>query len=563
MEKVKIGSIWEITGCFLTAIILVVLFFSGVSAHTHQSEVFEINDDWEVKRGEKTILNISLHEMSSVFNNVKWKDSFELCRTLDINSHDPLILRIYTRLSAITVKVDGEVIYSYGEDMVEDHKMVGSGYHFVLLPSNFYDKELRVILTASGDDAIKSAPEMIVTPADGAISVFSGNRIFGIFAGILLLVAGVFLMVLSVAAISMDKRFYPLALIGLFSVSAGIWCLATIKALQLFSGDITLNSVLEYLSMYFLPVPALFLSRHFRQSASPRARKFALFMTVLCGAFFLFAMFLQLSGIADVTEVVGIFHVILVPAVLTLLFAGGAKWRRMKPAEKMFQTGMILIIGMVVMEFVVYYFINMVYSLSNRLNNVVIPLAMMTLTVAMLLGFLLEIYDMRLKDTERERLKKLAFRDQMTDLMNRGMCEKRFSELKESGEEFCMLDMDLNGLKSVNDKHGHLMGDRYITLFSGIIIKSLGGDRNLYRVGGDEFLYIDTGVSREEMDKKIDFIRKLEKIIGREEGIPFSIDASFGVAWSDEVESNDPEEVYRLADKRMYEMKHSMKKERG
>ena len=82
-------------------------------------------------------------------------------------------------------------------------------------------------------------------------------------------------------------------------------------------------------------------------------------------------------------------------------------------------------------------------------------------------------------------------------------------------------------------------------------------------MGGDEFLYIDTGVSREEMDKKIDFIRKLEKIIGREEGIPFAIDASFGVAWSDEVESNDPEEVYRLADKRMYEMKHSMKKERG
>ena len=151
----------------------------------------------------------------------------------------------------------------------------------------------------------------------------------------------------------------------------------------------------------------------------------------------------------------------------------------------------------------------------------------------------------------------------MTDLMNRGMCERRFEELKESGEAFCMLDMDLNGLKMVNDKHGHLMGDRYITLFSGIIIKSLGGDRNIYRVGGDEFLYIDTGVTREDMDKKIDFIKKLEKIIGREENIPFAIDASFGVAWSSEVDSGDPEEVYRLADKRMYEMKKSMKKERA
>ncbi|MCR4589557.1 MAG: GGDEF domain-containing protein [Lachnospiraceae bacterium] len=563
MEKVKIGSIWEMIGCFLTALLLVFLFFGGISAHTHETEIYEIKEGWEVRKGEKTVLNIPLTNMGSIFNDVKWNDTFVLSHNLDIKSRDPLIMRIYTRLSAIQVLVDGKLIYSYGTENIAKHRMVGSGYHFILLPTSFYDKEMNIVLMASEDAAIKSAPEIIITPADGAVSTFSSDRMFGIFSGLFMFVAGIFIMILSITAVYMDRRFYPLAIIGLFSAAAGIWCLATIKALQLFSGDVTLNSIMEYLTMYLLPVPALFLSRHFRQSASPRIRKFTFFMTVISGIFFITAFFLQISGIAEVTKVVKYYHILLVPVVLTLLFAGGSKWRRMKAAEKMYQMGMILIVAMVVLEMSVYYLINLVYQLSNRINTVITPLAMMTLTVVMVIGFLLEIYDMRLKDTERKRLQKLAFRDQMTDLMNRGMCEKRFEELKESKEVFVMLDMDLNGLKIVNDKHGHLMGDKYITLFSGIIIKSLGGDRNLYRVGGDEFLYIDTGVTREDMEKKIDFIKKLEKIIGREENIPFAIDASFGVAWSDEVPSGDPEDVYRLADKRMYEMKRSMKKERA
>jgi len=562
MEKEKTGKIGKIISCFFIAVFLILFVFGGIETHSSGSEVFELPGGWTVQNGDKTILNVPLKEMSAVFKDVKRKECYILSHPLSINSHDPLILRVYSRLSAIRVLIDERQIYSYGLPEIEAHRMVGSGYHFILLPSSFYEKELKIELIPSEDNAITSAPEIVFTPADASISIYSRDRLFGIFTGLFLFTAGIFLMILSVMAVYMDRQFYPLAIIGLFSCTAGIWCLSTIKALQLFSGDVTLNSILEYLSMYLLPVPALFLSRHFRQSASPGARKFISFMTVLAAVFFLTAFTLQVTGIAEVTKLAGYFHYFLIAVILTLLFAGSSKWRRMKAAERMYQMGMILIVFMVILELSIYYVINIFYKLSIQINTLITPFAFMVLIVVMTIGFLLEIYDMRLKDTERERLQKLAFRDQMTELMNRGMCEKRFEELKDSDLSYYMLDMDLNGLKAVNDAHGHQMGDRYIMLFSGIIIKAFGGDRNIYRVGGDEFLYIDTDITEDELMKKIGFIRKLEKIIGREEGIPFDIDASFGVAWSKEVDTGDPEDVYRLADRRMYEMKRGMKKER-
>ena len=70
-------------------------------------------------------------------------------------------------------------------------------------------------------------------------------------------------------------------------------------------------------------------------------------------------------------------------------------------------------------------------------------------------------------------------------------------------------------------------------------------------------------MSEDELYRKAGLIKKLEKIIQRENGISFSIDASYGIAGSRESGFKDPEDVYRLADKRMYEMKKGQKKERN
>ena len=562
MDRGRKREIALTAGCFLAAFVLICFFFAGLMIHAGKSVEYDIPGGWEVRRGEKTYENVTMKEVSEILNGFEWNESVKMSHILNVQTYVPLTLRVYSRLSAIRVMVDNRQIYSYGYSKINSHSMVGSGYHFILLPSSYYGKKLTIEMTASEKNAINAPPEVCLTPAESAITSFSKERIFSIFSGILLVFVGVVLVLLFFPAVLLDSRFLPLGAVGIFSITSGIWCLATIKALQLFSGDITLNSILEYLCMYLMPIPVLFLSRHFRHSASPQAKRIITSATAAACGFFLTALILQISGVLEVSKVVYVYHILLFVIALILFFAGKSKWRRMKSSERMFQIGLDYMILVAAMEYVIYYWLDMLYSVSSRLTNIIIPVSILIYVVIIMLGFLMEIYNMRLKDNEKERLRKLAHRDQMTGLLNRGMCEERFRELRESGESFTMMNMDLNGLKQVNDNFGHLMGDKYILSFADIIGKALKGGDDVYRVGGDEFLYISTESNEDKLWNKVKFIRRLEKIVARDEKIPFAIDASFGIASSDEVESGDPEDVYILADKRMYQMKKNLKKER-
>ena len=549
-------------GCFLAAALLVCLFFTGLIIHSGKDTVYDLPGGWEVKRGEKTFENVTMDELTGLLYNFGWNESVRMAHPLNVQTHDPLTLRVYARLSAIRVLVDNKQIYSYGYSNINRHSMAGSGYHFILLPTSYYGKNLIIELTASEKNAITAAPEITITPAEAAVTSFAKERVFGIFSGILLLFVGIFLVILSLMAVFMDYRFYPLGAIGVFSITSGLWCLATIKALQLFSGDVTLNSILEYMCMFFMPIPVLFLCRYFRCSASPRAKKIIMFSVVVSGLFFLAALILQITNIADVSHTVTPFHILLILFAIVMFFVGCSKWRRMGMSEKIFQTGLIFMTSVAAMEYIIYYYLDLSYTLAAKLINIVIPVSILAYVVIILMAFLVQIYNMRLKDTEKERLQRLAQKDQMTGLLNRGKCEEKFKELRESGESFIMMNMDLNGLKQVNDNFGHLMGDQYILSFSEIIEKALRDEGKIYRVGGDEFLYIAIGGTEDDLWNKVKFIRKLEKIVARDEKIPFQIDASFGIASSYEVESGDPEDVFRLADQRMYQMKKNLKKER-
>ena len=134
-NKTKSKGIREIVSCFFVGVALVFLFFAGLYGHSEDTKMFELPDAWEVSMGDKTFKNISLVRMSDVFTNVKKGDVITLIHPLYVDSHDPLTLRVYSRLSSVRVMVDDRQIYSYGVYDVLHDRMVGSGYHFVLLPT--------------------------------------------------------------------------------------------------------------------------------------------------------------------------------------------------------------------------------------------------------------------------------------------------------------------------------------------------------------------------------------------------------------------------------------------
>ena len=167
----------------------------------------------------------------------------------------------------------------------------------------------------------------------------------------------------------------------------------------------------------------------------------------------------------------------------------------------------------------------------------------------------------KLEVTEKkaDELKYIADRDALTGLMNkRAYFEKEEDlnlQIKKGDARFAVCMIDLNDLKVTNDTYGHEKGDILISAVANII-KKVFALSSCYRIGGDEFVVI-----AENEDYKN--IKKLEKlfttVIEQTKEDEIQVTAAIGIAKFDNNIDNNVEDVFKRADKLMYENKKQMK----
>jgi diguanylate cyclase (GGDEF)-like protein len=91
---------------------------------------------------------------------------------------------------------------------------------------------------------------------------------------------------------------------------------------------------------------------------------------------------------------------------------------------------------------------------------------------------------------EREELRRAALTDQLTGLANRRALDHELERLCREGSQVCLLLLDLDGLKEVNDTIGYDQGDHLISSLALAIGESLRDGHVAARMGGDEFIVI-------------------------------------------------------------------------
>jgi len=88
-------------------------------------------------------------------------------------------------------------------------------------------------------------------------------------------------------------------------------------------------------------------------------------------------------------------------------------------------------------------------------------------------------------------LQSLAITDPLTGLCNRRgfttLADQLFKQARRSGHPFILFLADLDGLKQINDNHGHLEGDHAITAAAAILKDTFRASDVIARIGGDEF----------------------------------------------------------------------------
>lgn len=122
---------------------------------------------------------------------------------------------------------------------------------------------------------------------------------------------------------------------------------------------------------------------------------------------------------------------------------------------------------------------------------------------------------------------------------------------------FGLIFCDINNLKAVNDEHGHLEGDAYISCVAQILMKDFRGAEGIYRMGGDEFLTVYRGADEANIQREINQVNADCEALSA--GVPYRMSVATGYAVSGK-EYATLRDVLRVADYLMYKNKADMKR---
>jgi len=129
--------------------------------------------------------------------------------------------------------------------------------------------------------------------------------------------------------------------------------------------------------------------------------------------------------------------------------------------------------------------------------------------------------------------------------------DRELARCKRDKESLTLMVCDMNGFKKINDRFGHLEGNRVLRLFAQALKDSCREYDYVARMGGDEFVVIAPGLQADAAAKKVEQIRPLARQAGFDVCGEEIVSLSVGLAVSP-ADGNDAEQLLAQADRRMY-----------
>ncbi len=167
--------------------------------------------------------------------------------------------------------------------------------------------------------------------------------------------------------------------------------------------------------------------------------------------------------------------------------------------------------------------------------------------------------------SENERLEDLSLSDPLTGAPNRAAFEQRLRAdfaamargVSERGVAIAMFDLD--HFKSVNDVHGHLIGDAVLSAIADAGQLAVRTDELFVRLGGDEFAMVLRPASDEELNVATERLRRAmsEAAHSVAGGEVVTVSGGSAAVWSTRDQTEDAAALKRSADSELYKAKRA------
>jgi diguanylate cyclase (GGDEF)-like protein len=161
----------------------------------------------------------------------------------------------------------------------------------------------------------------------------------------------------------------------------------------------------------------------------------------------------------------------------------------------------------------------------------------------------------------QSELRRMATADPLTRLINRRgflpTAEHQLEVAKRSHQPLALMFLDLDGLKQVNDTLGHSSGDGMIAEAAFVMRDTFRASDLIARMGGDEFCVLFAAESEAAATAAIVRLQAGVDATNAQEGRPFTLAFSAGIAMFDPEEPRTLDQLMAVADQQMYAAKRA------
>jgi diguanylate cyclase (GGDEF)-like protein len=158
---------------------------------------------------------------------------------------------------------------------------------------------------------------------------------------------------------------------------------------------------------------------------------------------------------------------------------------------------------------------------------------------------------------QNERLRQLATRDPLTGCLNRRaffeVTDQHVEKAEHQGQPLSYIIVDVDHFKSINDNHGHAVGDKVLKMLATLLHSSVEGRGFVCRYGGEEFSVL---LPQTDIEQATQLAEAMRARIERTSIAHLRVTACFGLAEFDRTSPN-PRDTVNQADQALYAAKRS------
>ena len=407
-----------------------------------------IDEGWNVRYNDTEYENIRLSDLRELLGHGTFAgDVLILSKELDnLSDYGHPTITFETRFSAYRVLVNGHLLYEEYCDPEYQNRFVGCDNEYITMPALEGTSTAVIELHVTQDGAYSYYELVVLGDFQDVMHFMIYNNLFVFISSVFLIVFGLMFFAIALGFRSVMQDFDIQIYSSLLFITLGIWFLTQFKLLDVFIDTRGHQTEIEYMSLY-LAAPLLIMSAGCVYN-SLKNRVFYIFISIAVVAAVL-PVFLHFTGILYINKFLPIFQAVSMVLLIYMIYllVTGYRNKKISSSQYIQLVGQALLILSFLFNFIFYLVEKSGLSEQIMLSKKAVPFGALCMAFTTLVNYCLFISDSYAHKKEYQSLAHLAYADGLTNLPNRSRYEKYASDLSRTANDYCIISIDLNGLK--------------------------------------------------------------------------------------------------------------------